>query len=255
MERSRIVAANWKMNVLPSEAMTLAGQVAQALPIKNVEVIICPPFTHLFSLMSLQSESLKIGAQNCNENPFGAHTGDISAQMLKDLGCRYVIIGHSERRARQSTENARISAKIHAALQAGLKPIYCCGEGLPIREKEAHIEFVKDQLETDLTTLQTEHIEEIVIAYEPVWAIGTGKNASPEQAQEMHASIRKWLSDRFGSVLGTQTRILYGGSVKAVNALALAKQNDIDGFLVGGASLNVDEFIKIVHSVSESAND
>ncbi|HEX5625507.1 MAG TPA: triose-phosphate isomerase [Saprospiraceae bacterium] len=243
------MAANWKMNSLPADAVELAKAITDCNWPDILEVLVCPPFTHLESLTRLIPRSFSLGGQHCSDQSSGAFTGEISAAMLKALQCSYVILGHSERRARYPEETTRLTAAIKQAINSGLQVIYCCGEPLDIREKGLERDFVKRQLSQDLFDLEASKMENLVVAYEPVWAIGTGKNASPGQANEMHHWIRELLNKRFGPD-SHAVRILYGGSVKASNAEALAAMPEIDGVLVGGASLIPEEFQGIIRAFS-----
>lgn len=247
-EKKRFIAANWKMHSKPSEALALAFELTDGLEDTNTEVVICAPFTHLDRLNSLKSKGIILGAQNCHFADKGAYTGEISATMLSDLGCQYVIIGHSERRNLDTVES--IPLRIEQAIAAGLKVIFCCGEPLHYRKVHQEWEFVLSQLNHDFDKIEASHFPKIVIAYEPIWAIGTGLTASPQQAQEMHKNIRKWAENRFGILDAMQLRILYGGSVKSSNSMELAAMHDIDGVLVGGASLIPIEFRGIIRAFS-----
>ena len=190
-----------------------------------------------------------LGAQNCHQEAKGAYTGEISISMLQSVGVHYVILGHSERREYFGESDALLAAKVDTVLNAGLKPIFCCGEALPVREAEPHLGFVCAQVEAALFHLTAEQVSQVVIAYEPIWAIGTGRTASPEQAQEMHAAIRTLLAGKYGQVVADGISILYGGSVNAANAATLFSQPDVDGGLVGGASLKAAEFIQIIEAM------
>lgn len=213
----------------------------------NVEIVVCPPFISLASVADLlKGSQIGLGAQNLYWEKSGAFTGEVSAPMLKSAGCAYVIIGHSERRTYFQETDATVNKKIFAALAEGLQPIVCVGETLEEREKGITFDVIRRQVTQGLATLTTEQMQTIVVAYEPVWAIGTGKTATPEQAQEVHAFIRKLLSEMFGAATAEATRIQYGGSVKPDNITILMNQADIDGALVGGASLKADSFEKIV---------
>ncbi|PKQ68072.1 triose-phosphate isomerase [Raineya orbicola] len=246
----KIVAANWKMNLNFQEANTLISEVTNILKDEKrntAEVIFAVPFVYVYHLSNfLKTQPFAVAAQNCSEHEKGAYTGEISAQMLASVGAKWVIVGHSERRLYYHETYRIIAEKIQRALQAGLKVIFCCGESLEIRNKNEHIAYVQNQLEGSLAELSVEQMKNIVIAYEPVWAIGTGKNATAEQAQEMHAVIRAYLKKKFGSEIAQNTSILYGGSVNAQNAKSLFSCPDVDGGLVGGASLKAREFAEIV---------
>lgn len=239
-----IVAANWKMNILPSSAKPLVSEILFSYVRNNADVIICPPYTHLSNVSANTIiAGFYLGAQNISEHISGAFTGEISADMIMDLGCTHVIIGHSERRELNPRENESIAAKIKMALSKNLRVIYCCGENLDIRNAGREKSFVLDQLIKDLYSL--ENLDSVIIAYEPIWAIGTGKTATAQQANEMHQFIKENLSVRFPSN-SASLKILYGGSVKSNNARELMEQEYIDGVLVGGASLNATEFIAII---------
>lgn len=247
--RKQIVAANWKMNLTLSQGELLIQDILDAglkLP-ENREIIICPPFPYLIKAKSLLKDHpyFFVGAQNCASESAGAYTGEVSADMLQSIQTDYVIIGHSERREYWSETNDIIRKKAVLALQYGLKPIFCCGESLNVREEEAQNTFVEKQLQESLFNLSTEDIKNIVIAYEPIWAIGTGRTASPEQAQEMHHFIRSKIAGHFGNEIALQQTILYGGSCKPDNAAELFACPDVDGALVGGASLKADSFTEI----------
>lgn len=218
-------------------------------PVHGVRVIVCPPYPYLELATDIAQEgNFHVGAQNLYPVDFGAFTGEISAAILQSLEVEYCIIGHSERRKYFGESHAFLAEKVKAALKNGIIPIFCCGEVLDERERGVHLKVVEDQLNESLFFVKPEEMEEIVIAYEPVWAIGTGVNASPEQAQEMHAYIRSLVSRKFGKKVGDNTVILYGGSCNAANARDLFSQPDVDGGLIGGASLKIDEFLKILQS-------
>lgn len=242
--RKPLVAANWKMNMLPTKAVSFIEEfLIHADP--SHDYVIAPPFTHLSELGQFLRKGLKLGAQNCHEELSGPYTGEVSASMLVDLGVSYVILGHSERREMNLRENILVSKKIKTALSQGLKVIYCCGESYELRSEGIHLEHIINQLEEDIGVDLGKNLKNVTIAYEPIWAIGTGSSATPAQAQEMHKHIRQWIADQYGSEFKESIRILYGGSVKASNALALSSQPDIDGALVGGASLDIQEFVSI----------
>jgi len=250
--RENIVAGNWKMNNTFEEADDLIFEVVKFIqenPQDNVEVIICPPsvFLELATDHAMDS-GVFIGAQNISNFESGAYTGEISAKMLNSMGVEYTIIGHSERRKYFNETNQLLAEKVGMALKHEVIPIFCCGEVLPEREAGKHFDVVKSQLEESLFSLSKEDFEKIVIAYEPVWAIGTGVTASPEQAQEMHKYIRGLIADKFGNDTAEDTTILYGGSCNAKNAAELFANADVDGGLIGGASLKAADFIKIIQS-------
>lgn len=216
----------------------------------EVIIVLNPPFVHLQSVKKLIDEggNIFLGAQNCSDKSSGAYTGEVSATMLASFGASYVIIGHSERREYFKESDAELTGKVKQALSNGLSPIFCCGEPLEIREKGNHVEYVTQQLTESLFDFSEEEMKKIVIAYEPIWAIGTGKTASSEQAQEMHAAIRKHLSGKFGDALASEISILYGGSCKPDNAEEIFSKPDVDGGLIGGASLKSRDFVDIVKS-------
>lgn len=253
--RTKIVAGNWKMNKTLPEALQLTAELLTRLDnhqLKNVEVVIIPPFPYLIPISEkIQSSALRLGAQNCSEHPWGAYTGEVSAPMLKSVGVHYVIIGHSERRQYFGEDGAKLAQKVDAVLANQLHPIFCCGEPLIVREDGRHFDLVKMQIEEALFHLPAEALLKTVIAYEPVWAIGTGKTATPEQAQEMHAFIRQLLTSKYGAAVAQQVHILYGGSVNAGNAKALFACADVDGGLVGGASLKAGEFFEIIQAAAQ----
>jgi triosephosphate isomerase len=247
--RHKIVAANWKMNTTINEGEALLNSILNGLPEHlNCSVIIAPPFTHLpMVLAKVAGSKIHVGAQNCHQDSSGAYTGEISVEMLKSLGVEYVIVGHSERRQLFHENNEIIKLKLNAIVKADLIPIFCCGEPLDIRQTETQNIFVRQQLEESLFHLEQEIFEKVCIAYEPIWAIGTGVTAAPEQAQEMHRFIRDKIAIRYNKVTSEMTRILYGGSIKADNAKTLFTQEDVDGGLVGGASLNAPGFLEIIN--------
>ena len=250
MSRKNIAAGNWKMNTTIEEGIDLAQLIAGAERSKEVITILGVPFTHIYPLQKKIKVSSKVllGAQNCHHKTSGAYTGEISPTMLAAMKVPYVIIGHSERREYNHEDNALLASKLRAALDAGLKVIFCCGEALDIRKAGNHVSHVKNQLVESLFQLDAKEMKNIVIAYEPIWAIGTGETASPAQAQEMHAAIRSMLQIKYGKRVAENTSILYGGSVKGNNAKELFSQPDVDGGLVGGASLNGAEFVQIINS-------
>lgn len=248
-DRKLLIAGNWKMNKTVAEALDLArGLQLELGGVKEVDIVICPPFTALseVSKVVLDSKNIRLGAQNMSENNFGAHTGEICAGMLKEFSIRYVILGHSERRQFQKETDALINAKTKAALAAALKPIVCVGETLAERESGSMPQVIETQVKGSLAGLTKEQMEEVVIAYEPVWAIGTGKTATSAQAQEVHAIIRKLVAGLFDEAVAKRVRILYGGSVKPANTRELMSQPDVDGALVGGAALEIRSFAEIV---------
>ena len=251
--RQKIVAGNWKMNTTAEEGQKLTSEIVNMVQDEvsaDVQVILAPPFTHLQSVGKLIGSSKKIAlaSQNVNENESGAYTGEISVGMLRSVGVEWAIIGHSERREYFKESGKQLAKKVDAALKGDLRPIFCCGEPLEVREKEEHEGHVKQQLQESLFHLSKEEVGKVVIAYEPVWAIGTGKTASAEQAQEMHKSIRKQIAEKWGEEVASQIRILYGGSMKPDNAKELMGQPDVDGGLIGGASLKSRDFLQIIKS-------
>jgi len=248
-QRKLIIAGNWKMNKTVAEAEALTADLKIDLGnLTEVDVVVCPPFTALAAVSGqLQDSNIRLGAQNMSEHDYGAHTGEVAAGMLKDLLVRYVILGHSERRQDQAESDDLVNRKAKAALAAGLKPIVCVGETLDQREAGDTEKVVGEQVRSSLVELSPEQLEETVIAYEPVWAIGTGKTATAEQAQEVHAFIRSQLDE----AVAKRVRIQYGGSVKPANATDLLGLPDVDGALVGGASLEAHNFIEIVTSTLE----
>lgn len=248
MSRRTIIAGNWKMNMRADSSAALAKGVVDAVGENpSVEVALCPPAVFLSQVaQSVAGTPVGLGAQNLYPADDGAFTGEVNASMLTDVGCRYVILGHSERRALMGETDEQISTKLHAALAGNLIPIVCVGETLEDRESGATEKVVETQLRGSLAGLDEARAAGIVVAYEPVWAIGTGKTASPEQAEEVHAFIRGLLSDLFGADVAAQIRIQYGGSVKPGNAKELLGQTNIDGALVGGASLKADDFAAII---------
>lgn len=246
--RTPIIAGNWKLNKTRSEAEALAKAVAEGTRgIKDIEVLLCPVFTSLETVgRAIQGGTVKMGAQDLYWEESGAFTGEVSASLLKDAGCSHVIIGHSERRQFFHETDETVNRKTKAALKAGLTPIVCVGETLAEREANQVEAVVSRQVREGLKGLAKEEIVKIVVAYEPVWAIGTGKNASPEQAQEVHALIRRLLKEISDPATAESVRIQYGGSVKPDNVQALMAKPDIDGALVGGASLKADSFLALV---------
>lgn len=246
--RRPIVAGNWKMNKTASEAASLVGALRPLVAdVKDVEIVVCPPFTALAAVApALAGTNIGLGAQNMHWEAEGAFTGEVSAGMLLTSGCRFVILGHSERRAYFHESNAEINKKVRAALAAGLTPIMCVGETLEQREAGHTEAVVEDHVVGGLARLTPDQVGKVVIAYEPVWAIGTGKTATPDQAQAVHAFIRKVLAKVSTEAVAEAVRIQYGGSVKPENAKELMSKPDIDGGLIGGASLKADSFAAIV---------
>ena len=247
-ERKLIIAGNWKMNKTVAESLALVSNLKLALAnIREVDIVVCPPFTALESVSkAVLDSSLRLGAQNMSEQNFGAFTGEICAGMLKEFSVRYVILGHSERRQYQKESNALISRKAAAVHAASLKPIVCVGETLEEREGGQTEKVLETQVRGSLAGLTKEQMVETIIAYEPVWAIGTGKTATTQQAQDAHAFIRSLLMKIFDDAVAKKVRIQYGGSVKPANAKELMSQPDVDGALVGGASLEARSFADII---------
>jgi triosephosphate isomerase (TIM) len=251
--RQKTVAGNWKMNKTFEEANTLASEIMGMVADEvkgNVKVIFCVPFPYLTIIKNLlgNNSRIAVGAQNCSEHESGAYTGETSAAMLKSINIPYVILGHSERRQYFGENGKLLAKKVDIALKHGLTPIYCCGEPLEVREKNQHEQLVKQQVEESLFHLDAAALQKVVIAYEPVWAIGTGKTASAQQAQDMHAVIRKHIAQKYGQPVADNIAILYGGSVNAANAKELFSCPDVDGGLVGGASLKSREFTDVIKS-------
>ena len=250
--RKKIVAGNWKMNKTFSEAETLLTEIAEALDevdLKDAEVVLCPPALYLEMATDVAFESnFAVGAQNIYPEDSGAYTGEISPLMLKELNVSYCIIGHSERRKYFNETNEFLRLKVDALLKHDIRPIFCCGEVLPEREANQHFEVVKKQVEDSLFHLPVKAFGDVVIAYEPVWAIGTGVTATKEQAQEMHAFIRGLIAAKYDRQAADAATILYGGSCNGKNARELFAQPDVDGGLIGGASLKAEEFLQIATS-------
>jgi triosephosphate isomerase len=249
MARKLFIAGNWKMNKTPSEAKKLASELKAAIGDNDsVDMAVCPTFVALApAVEALKGSNIKVGAQNMYFEDSGAYTGEISADMLLDIPVEYVILGHSERRSIFGETNADINAKVKKALEKGLKPIVCIGETLEEREADKTEAVVAEQIKGSLADLSADDMKSVTIAYEPVWAIGTGRTATPEQAQDVHVFVRGKLRDQFGT-MADQIRIQYGGSVKPANAKELMSQPDIDGALVGGASLKADDFAGIINA-------
>jgi triosephosphate isomerase len=250
-KRRPLMAGNWKMNLNHLEAIALVQKLAFSLneeQLTAVEVVVLPPYTDLRSVQTLvDGDKLLIGygAQDLSAHAAGAYTGEISGAMLAKLGCRYVVVGHSERRQYHHEDDNLVNAKVRAALANEITPIMCIGEGLDVREAGGHVSHCREQLDGGLAGLDAAQVERIVIAYEPVWAIGTGRTATPEDAQEVCEAIRARVAEVHGKETAEVVRILYGGSVKSSNVAAIMAQPDVDGALVGGASLDADEFATI----------
>jgi triosephosphate isomerase len=250
--RRKFIAGNWKMNTSRGEGVALASAIAAKVGNSaTVEVAVCPPGVYLEAVgQAIKGSNVGLGAQTCYHEAKGAFTGEISSQMLVDLGCKYVILGHSERRQIFKETNQDVNRKVLAALAVGLVPIMCVGETLAERQANQTSQVVRSQMEGSLAGLSPDQMLKTVIAYEPVWAIGTGVVATPEQAEEVHADLRKLLETRYTSEVASKVRIQYGGSVNAENAATLLHQPNIDGALVGGASLKADSFLAIISAAS-----
>lgn len=246
--RQILVAGNWKMNLLSTAGTLLAETLAVKYPASPVEILVCPPSPYLTSVQAkISGSAVRLGGQNLYFAPQGAFTGEVSGDMLKDVGCDWVLVGHSERRQFFGEQDELLAKKVSAALQHGLKVVLCVGELFAERQSDQTEAILTKQL-AGLAQVSVEQMANVVIAYEPVWAIGTGVTASTEQAQQAHAFLRSQLKLKFGEAVASATRILYGGSVKADNALELLSQADVDGALVGGASLKSDSFIAIIEA-------
>ena len=251
--RKKIVAGNWKMNKDLKEAITLSQEIVELVEAElqeDVTVILSPPFVHLKAVSDIAANHSKVfsSAQNCYEKASGAFTGEVAVSMIKSVGASYVIIGHSERRLYFNESSEQLAQKVDLILEARLTPIFCCGEQLEIREKDQHFEFVCNQITEGVFHLSAQQFSQLVIAYEPIWAIGTGVTASPEQAQEMHKKIREHLANQYGADIADSTTILYGGSCNPGNASDLFSCPDVDGGLIGGASLKARDFMDILNS-------
>jgi triosephosphate isomerase len=246
--RKKFIAGNWKMNLNGLQASDLAAAIATSVAsAKDVEVAVFPPAVYLEAVIgALHGSAVGVGAQNCHYEAKGAFTGEIAPAMLVDIGCKYVILGHSERRQFFHETSADVNKKTLAALAAGLTPIVCVGESLSERQAGNTSKVVREQMEGSLAGISADQLLKLVIAYEPIWAIGTGVVATPEQAEEVHADLRSLLSSRYTAPIAEQVRIQYGGSVNAENAATLLSQPNIDGALVGGASLKADGFLAII---------
>ncbi len=263
--RKKIVAGNWKMNLSLEEAKSLAGELKVKVDHHNntiidkggndtPEVVVFPPYVYITRLIDLfmHYDGVSVGAQNCHHEENGAFTGEVAASMIRSVGASHVLIGHSERRSQFGEGDKLLAEKVKLALKNNLTPVYCCGEQLPEREAGKHFQVVADQLLHGVFWLEKDQLERLVIAYEPVWAIGTGKTASPDQAQEMHAHIRKLIRDSYGEQTAESISILYGGSCNSKNAGALFANPDVDGGLIGGASLKAEEFFEIIKCRQEN---
>ncbi|OAM87932.1 triose-phosphate isomerase [Termitidicoccus mucosus] len=252
MLRKKLIAGNWKMNKTVPEAATLAQEIAAELGrVTDVDIVVCPPFTALETVgKAIEGTTIKLGAQNMHPEAGGAYTGEISAPMIRSLFATHVILGHSERRAYFGETDAFINKKVLAALTNQLRPILCVGETLAEREAGSTLKVVQTQTEGALAGVTAEQVNNVVVAYEPVWAIGTGKVATTEQAQEVHAFIRQLLTKLYGETVAQKIRILYGGSMKPSNAPQLLTQKDIDGGLIGGAALEARSFVELVSAAA-----
>ena len=255
--RKRMIAGNWKMNNTRPEAVVLTQEIANRVPaawLDEVDVVIIPPFIDLLpalTVLDFDKNEIAVGAQNCYWEDHGAFTGEVSVPMLKDLGVTYCIVGHSERRGLFGETDEDVNKKVKALLAGGLTPIMCCGESLGIRDANEYIEFVTAQVDAGLAGLDDIDMKNVVIAYEPIWAIGTGRTATPEQAEEVWAAIRAKLADMFGAETAEATRILYGGSMKPENVDGLLAMDDIDGGLIGGASLKSNDFKALIEAATK----
>ncbi len=253
--RKQIAAANWKMNLTLAQGEQLMNDiVASEINLnENQSAVFAVPFPYLLPIKSITDKKINFytSAQNCAAEKAGAYTGEVSCEMINSIGIQYVVIGHSERREYYNETNEILTKKVNLALENNLKPIFCCGEPLEIREAEAQNSHIEIQLKESLFHLTDAQINGFVIAYEPIWAIGTGRTATSAQAQEMHAHIRNVLAEKYGKVIADTISILYGGSVKAANAEEIFSQPDVDGGLVGGASLNATEFTTIINSLKK----
>ena len=252
--RKLVVAGNWKMNTGIEEGTKLAEEINKYLSSKNLpenkKVIIAPPFTHLYPISKIIDPSkIILSAQNCASTENGAYTGEISAKMLQELGVKEVILGHSERRAYFKEENETLLKKVKIALKYNLDIIFCVGESLEQREKNKHFDVIKEQISETILKLNKDEFKKVIIAYEPVWAIGTGKTATPEQAQEIHEFIRNKIKENYDENIANETTILYGGSCKPSNAKEIFSKKDVDGGLIGGAALNSEDFSKIIDAL------
>ncbi len=250
MNRS-MIAGNWKMNTTNASGKALVEGVIQQVAKPATKVVFGVPYVQLAQVADLLADlpHFSVAAQNCHHEESGAYTGEIAPAMLAALGVEYVILGHSERRDYFGEEDVLIGKKVRKVIDHGMQPIYCCGEKLATRQAEQHQPLVAEQIKTALFSLSPEDFTKVVIAYEPVWAIGTGVTASPAQAQEMHAFIRQLIAKQYGEIMAQKTSILYGGSMKPDNAAELLSQTDVDGGLIGGASLKVEDFVAIIQAV------
>ena len=251
--RQQIVAGNWKMNLTLNDGLKLTSEIINMFKDEvkgQAQAILAPPYTHLsqVSKMLEGSDGIHLAAQNCSDQASGAFTGEISAAMLRSVPVSHVILGHSERRQYFAESDESLARKVDQALEHNLRPIFCCGEPLDIREGGTHFQFVADQISTGLFHLPSEAFDQVIIAYEPIWAIGTGKTATADQAQEMHSHLRDHLADKYGQTSAQDTSILYGGSCMPSNAAEIFAGPDVDGGLIGGASLKSRDFVDIITS-------
>ncbi|WP_026899329.1 triose-phosphate isomerase [Daejeonella oryzae] len=249
--RKNIIAGNWKMNMDYTTGIGLFSEIVNMVNdevMGDQQVIVCPPYIHLNGMAQLakSQNNISVGAQNCHQADKGAYTGEISAEMIQSVGVKYVILGHSERRQYFNESNTLLAEKVNSALKNNLKPIFCIGETLDQRNSNSHFEIIKNQLQEALYHLLETEFQNIILAYEPVWAIGTGLTATPDQAQEVHAFIRKEIEEKFGQSAAENVSILYGGSCNPTNASELFAKADIDGGLIGGASLKSRDFLDII---------
>lgn len=248
--RKKVVAGNWKCNTTLQEGIALATEVEKLYTAngdKDVTVVLGVPFTHITEAVKV-TENVAVSAQNCAAEPKGAFTGEVSVDMIKSTGAEYVILGHSERREYYGETSEILNKKVALTLEAGLTPIYCCGEALDIREAGTQNDFVVNQLKETIFQLSAEDFKKVIIAYEPIWAIGTGKTASSDQAQDMHKAIRDAIAEKFSADIAEGTSILYGGSCKPSNAQEIFSKPDVDGGLIGGAALNANDFMGIINA-------
>ena len=255
--RRKLVAGNWKMNTTRASAVELARGIAPLVPAgrSDVDVLVCPPFPYLCAVASaIEGSAVQLGGQDVYYEPPGAFTGEVAVNMLTDVGCRFVIIGHSERREILGETDALIQRKVLAAIAGGLEVVLCVGEQLAEREANQTEKILDSQMGGGLTGLADAGFEHVTIAYEPIWAIGTGRTATPQQADDVHLYLRKWLADRYNPRRAQSTRILYGGSVNPKNALELLSQPNVDGALVGGASLKVETFQPIIEAAAAATH-
>jgi triosephosphate isomerase (TIM) len=256
--RKKIVAGNWKMNLLPEDGSALINEIiaANAIVANQNKIVFCVPFTHIaqsnIAIKDCNNPNYLLGAQNCSQHASGAYTGEISLGMLQACGVGAVIIGHSERREYFAESNAMLKEKLDAVLAKNMMPLFCCGEPLEVRNANTQNDYVAKQLQESVFHLTPEQIAHVVIAYEPIWAIGTGVTASTQQAQDMHAFIRSLFSAQYGATIADQISILYGGSCNAGNAVELFSQADVDGGLIGGASLKAESFVAIINAMNAS---